>query len=993
MRTLSISFVLALLACAPEGGETLLVVAPGGELDDPAFAEGKASFTTIQAAIDAAASGDTVAVAAGTYTENIVMKSGITLDGAGQGQSYLVGTVDFTGMASGTILTGFTLVDPTWASTRSRYGGHGVTVNGGYATLVDVGAYYYNYAVYSNASDGVVLDNVTLGYNWYGLVSYDSGTITAYNSLIGSNAAGGIAISGGRGANLIHNNFIANSFSATSAYLVGAIAIADGSSSYDWIVANNIVTSNYYGIDLYATTGTMKNNLVWGNTTDYINDASAASSDVSADPLFEAASEGNYKLTLVSPCIDTATGTNTVAVDNQGESRPQGAGYDIGMDEYAVSSYNLIVTEVMANARTESTGEFVEIYNAGSSSVDLAGFKLTDGDELDTLAAFGSSSSVLAPGAYAVVLDPEYSSGYTIDSSVILLTTGDTEVGNGLTTGDPITLLESDGTTIAGSFSFPKDPGDGISMEMYSLDNGDVTGNWRSSECSGGSSPGAAHCFPETGDPSALVITEVMANAAVESQGEYVELYNSGTLEIDAAGLILKDNRSSDTLQGFQGGSTLIGPGQHAVILDRGYAYDYYLPSDVTLLTTGDSTLGNGLAVSDKVYLYQADGTTLIDSYGFPVDPGDGYSMEKIDYAGGDLAANWARAQAGCTRGRSPGRLNGAAGGICDPLIITELMSNPLDEDTGEFLEIYNAGADTINLAGLLFSDGAEDDIIASFGGASTDLAPGGYAVIVDSEYAGEYSIPAAAVMVTLANSTLGNGLSVKDVIDLYEADGESLIDSMLYPYNAGNGFSIERELLAGAIDSADNWSTSTCASGSSPGADNCVSTGSTGASESLYDIVITEVMSNPLDESTGEFIELYNNGSSDIDLLYAVIWDGDALDTIFGLYDIYNTVIPAGGYAVILDANYAGDYSSIPGDAVLLTADDSSIGSGLSTNDPVSLYEADGASLIDTYSFPTDPGNGKSIEKVSIAAGDVESNWVKSTCSSGSSPGQGTCP
>ena len=74
---------------------------------------------------------------------------------------------------------------------------------------------------------------------------------------------------------------------------------------------------------------------------------------------------------------------------------------------------------------------------------------------------------------------------------MILLTTGDTTVGNGLTTADDITLYEDDGSTIIATFSYPADPGDGVSMEMYNLENGDTSNNWRASQCADGCSPGA----------------------------------------------------------------------------------------------------------------------------------------------------------------------------------------------------------------------------------------------------------------------------------------------------------------------------------------------------------------------------------------------------------------------------------------------------------------------------------------------------------------------
>ncbi len=990
MRSFYLHFALLAAGCLAETeGQTLYVVGPHSEIDDPAAMRGMAYATTIQDAIDAAASGDTVSVAAGTYSEDITLKDGVTVTGAGQGQSYLYGTV-IHGSGTATIKS-FSMVDPTYVSSGTRYSDYGIYVSGGTLVAEDMGVHYYNVGIYADAATAVTINDSLLSYNWYGAGTTSSSNFTLTNSLVGSNAAGGVYVQGGTNTTITYNDFIANAYAATSAYLVGAIAYASTTGS-GHVMANNIVVSNYYGVDCYSCSLTQRNNLVWGNTTDYTNDAAADSSELAVDPLFEAASEGNFKLTATSPCIDAGSNSYGHASDSDGETRPQGAGYDIGMDEYASSSYSLIISEVMANPLTESTQEFVEIYNAGTASVDLAGFQLTDGDEVDTLQAFGSSATTLAPGEYAVVLDPEYVSGYTIDASVTLLTTGDTEVGNGLTTGDPVKLMETDGTTVAATMSYPKDPGNGVSLEMIDLDTGDAAGNWRASSCADESSPGAEHCFPETADPAVLVITEVMANPANEYTGEYVEIYNPSPLEVDASGLILRDNASSDTLVGFQSGSTLIGAGEHAVVVDPGYTYDYYLPSDIVLLTTGDATLGNGISTRDSVYLYQADGATLIDSYTAIRDPGDSYSVEKVLYDVGNVLGNWQSSTTTCARGRSPGRLNGSQSGICEPLMITEVMSNPLDEDTGEFIEIYNAGSNDVDLSGLMLSDGDEDDTIQSYDGGTTVLPAGSFAVVVDSEYADEYSIPADAIVVTLSNSTLGNALSVTEEVYLYEADGEHMVDAHIYPINAGNGTSTERVAIAGSLDSSSNWLASTCGSGSSPGDDNCVSTGSSGSSTSTYDLLITEVMANPLDETTGEFVEIYNNGSTAVDLLYMVIWDGDALDTIFGFYDIYDTVLDPGEYAVILDSNYAGEYT-LPSGALWLTADDTNIGSGLATNDPISFYESDGVALIDTFSFPTDPGNGTSIVRVDLATGDVSTNWTSSSCSSGSSPGGSTCP
>jgi len=92
-----------------------------------------------------------------------------------------------------------------------------------------------------------------------------------------------------------------------------------------------------------------------------------------------------------------------------------------------------VISEVLANAKTESTGEFVEVYNAGATSVDLSGLLLSDGDDTDPLTAFAGGSTTVAAGAYAVIVDAEYDGVYGIPATVTVVTTTDTNLGNGLT--------------------------------------------------------------------------------------------------------------------------------------------------------------------------------------------------------------------------------------------------------------------------------------------------------------------------------------------------------------------------------------------------------------------------------------------------------------------------------------------------------------------------------------------------------------------------------
>lgn len=430
-----------------------------------------------------------------------------------------------------------------------------------------------------------------------------------------------------------------------------------------------------------------------------------------------------------------------------------------------------VVTEVMCNPLDEDRGEYIEIFYPGPGIFPLCGCRFTDGDAVDIIVPWDQLpltdpdavySEYLPGGIYGVVLDPDYVTGmqeYDLAESTYVFTVGNTTIGNGLSGNDPITLYDFQGTAQANVMStygtplcyddplmcdddgldgIPFDPGEFHSVERKSYELPDEEYCWAVSP--EGGTPGGPAVFFDTLDVS---VDTILIDPDTPQPGQPVQL----------AAVI--SNRGTVTATGSQ----------VTIFLDSD-ADSLPQPSEILLCTVVDSLLP---ACTDTV----------------PVTvpgPEEGYYLAAalVDLPGDTDPDN-----------DFANRSFRTGNGI--PLTVTEVLCNPENEDTDEFVEVYYPGPGVFDVTGCSFTDGDALDWIQPWDqglGTINDpdavispyLPAGTYAVILDSEYTQgtqPYDFPPGTRVLTTGNTTLGDGLTGTDPITLYDHEGTSVSNIM----------------------------------------------------------------------------------------------------------------------------------------------------------------------------------------------------------------------
>ena len=313
------------------------------------------AFRSIQAAINAAESGDKVLVAAGTYAERITLKKDVALYGgfpAGGGLWESRAPAIYE-----TIIdpnkTGTAVTVPSAATLNTIIDGftikNGNAINGGGISCISSSATITN--------NKIMMNTATVGAG----ICCDRSTVDIRNNIVQSNSArsigGGmylISSSGTVASNILTNNTATGTYgggifcsSSTAIIVNNTIAYNQSSTrgggisftSYNASFANNIVAFNSTGIYNQSGTPILHNNCVYNNINpcsgaDYTG-LSAGIGDISVDPMFADGANGNYHLSVGSPCIDAGYDASVVfgSLDMDGQSRIMGSSVDMGVDE------------------------------------------------------------------------------------------------------------------------------------------------------------------------------------------------------------------------------------------------------------------------------------------------------------------------------------------------------------------------------------------------------------------------------------------------------------------------------------------------------------------------------------------------------------------------------------------------------------------------------------------------------------------------------------
>jgi len=349
-----------------------------------------------------------------------------------------------------------------------------------------------------------------------------------------------------------------------------------------------------------------------------------------------------------------------------------------------------------------------------------------------------------------------------------------------------------------------------------------------------------------------LVISEIMYAPAPRGDGrnlQFVELYNSNPYFEDLTGYRLTGDIDftfpSNTL--IQGNSFLVIAAAPADV------QAVYGISGVLGPFAGALPLKNG----DVNLIKKSGGVVLEVEYSnvppWPVAAsGAGHSLVLARPSYGERSVRaWS---ASAVVGGSPGAAEVIPDSLLERLVINEVLNRTANPADG-FVELYDYSGETLDISGCVLSDGGTNQFVIPPG---TELPARGFASFTSAQ---------------LGFSAGANGRPLL----LWNPTRTRVLDAVRFP-GQHDGFALARTPDGSPIFS-----------------DAAPTPGAVNAARAVPDVVINEVMYNPITgDSDDEFIELFNRGAATVNVGGWEFTDGIS-------YVIpENTLIPPGGFLVV---------------------------------------------------------------------------------------------
>ncbi|WP_417507278.1 lamin tail domain-containing protein [Microbacterium sp.] len=352
-----------------------------------------------------------------------------------------------------------------------------------------------------------------------------------------------------------------------------------------------------------------------------------------------------------------------------------GASPGIRPAEKVSAAPSLVLNEIVYDDAATGLGDQIEIYNAGTETVDLAGWKVAD-EKRDSFGEAPEGTS-LAPGEFLVLVK-------------------DVDFPFGLGKGDEVVLFDPSGAE-ADSYAYENT----APLSVWAR-CADGTGEWAHATTA---TPGAANDCTVAPVAGSIVINEVDSQPA-----DWVEFYNPGTEALDISGYEIRDNSDDHRWQFLAG--TQIGAGEFLVV-DEG-----------TIGLVG----GAEAAFRDPIGIGSADRIRLFDAAAAQIDdtlPWEGHAAIDGDFSAATLARCPDGVGAFVLAHSTPGAANSC---VMPDVVINEIESNG---DTTDWVEVANTGSTAVDLSGwsVMDSDPSGHAGETTPLPAGTTLQPGAYFV------------------------------------------------------------------------------------------------------------------------------------------------------------------------------------------------------------------------------------------------------------------------